>query len=183
MLTGLAAVIGSVVALGTLLVQAGVLGASAPGQTTTPTPSLDRAFGRLNELLAESARTKGDLGALIGKVDATPPAVARGEALAAIDQIVRQREALHSTFASFVVPDRLAPALALLRDSITSSLADDRLVRQWIVARYDGDAAAERLWQAQLEASREATRAKAAFTSAYGDLLRAHGLPGVVPEY
>jgi hypothetical protein len=196
MLTGLAAVIGSAVTLGTLLVQAGVLGASPAGQTTTaaptrpaPTrntashaPSLDRAFGRLNELLAESARTKGDLGALIADVNAEPP-IAFGAARREIDAIVRQRESLRQVLAGFQVPDELSNALALLRDSITASLADDRLVRQWIVARYDGDAAAGRLWQAQLEASREATRAKGAFTSAYGELLRAHGLPGVVPEY
>jgi hypothetical protein len=197
LLTGVGAILGSVVGLVTVLLQAGVIGsASASSQVapasaalstpavTTPAgePSLEQALGRLNELLAESARTKGDLGALIADVNADPP-IALGAALREIGTIVRQRESLHRTLAGFEAPDELSNALALLRDSITASLADDRLVRQWIVARYEGDDAAERLWQAQLEASREATRAKTAFRDEYRAIQLAAGLPSAVPDY
>ena len=72
--------------------------------------------------------------------------------------------------------------LALLRDSITASLADDRLVRQWIVARYDGNVAADSLWQAQLEASRAASEAKRAFRAEYADRLAAQRALGLHPR-
>ena len=140
-------------------------------------------MGNLNELLAESARTKGNLGSLISRVQSSPPEIARAAALHEIDRIVQQREGLHAALAAFSTPDVLSGALALLRDSITASLADDRLVRQWIVARYDGDVAADRLWQAQLEASREASRAKSAFRAEYADRLRSRGLSSFIPDY
>ena len=73
--------------------------------------------------------------------------------------------------------------VAVMVDDYRASLADDRLVRQWIVARYDGDSAADRLWQAQLEASREATRAKNAFRAEYVDRLVSRGLPSFIPDY
>ena len=66
---------------------------------------------------------------------------------------------------------------------ITASLADDRLVRQWIVAHYDGDAAANALWQAQGEASRAASEAKRAFRAEYAAQLLANGRPSSIPEY
>jgi hypothetical protein len=199
LLTGVAAILGSVVGLVTVLVQAGVIGSpSTPSQVapaqaaaaiSTPAvrtpaaePSLERSLRRLNELLAESARTKGDLGSLIADVNADPP-IALDAALREISAIVRQREALHRTLAELPAHDELSNALALLRDSITASLADDRLVRQWIVARYEGDGAAEKLWQAQLEASREATRAKTAFRGEYRAILLSAGLPSSVPDY
>ena len=195
LLAGLATVVGSFVGLATVLVQAGVIGSSAKPAQTEPartqaadvrsaqTPSLDRALGNLNELLAESAHTKGNLGSLISRVQSSPPEIARAAALHEIDRIVQQREGLHAALAAFPTPDVLSDALALLRDSITASLADDRLVRQWIVARYDGDAAADRLWEAQLEASREASRAKSAFKAEYADRLRSRGLSSFIPDY
>jgi hypothetical protein len=214
LLTGLGAILGSVVGLATVLVQAGVIGSSstpsqvAPAQAsaavampavttpavtapavttpavTTPAeePSLERSLRRLNELLAESARTRGDLGSLIADVKAEPP-IPRGAALREIDAIVRQRQGLHRTIGELPAPDELSNALALLRDSVTASLADDRLVRQWIVARYDGDAAVGRLEQAEWEASREATRAKTAFRDEYRAILLSAGLPSSIPEY
>jgi hypothetical protein len=199
LLTGVAAILGSVVGLVTVLVQAGVIGSSstpsqvAPAQAsaavampavTTPAeePSLERSLRRLNELLAESARTRGDLGSLIADVKAEPP-IPRGAALREIDAIVRQRQGLHRTIGELPAPDELSNALALLRDSVTASLADDRLVRQWIVARYDGDAAVGRLEQAEWEASREATRAKTAFRDEYRAILLSAGLPSSIPEY
>ena len=138
-------------------------------------------MGDLNELLAESARTKGNLGSLISRVQSSPPAIARAAALHEIDRIVQQREGLHAALAAFPTPDVLSDALALLRDSITASLADDRLVRQWIVARYDGDAAADRLWEAQLEASREASRTKSAFKAEYADRFAVGGCRASFP--
>jgi hypothetical protein len=214
LLAGLATVIGSIVGLATVLVQAGVIGSSStatqtgraktappivaaneapsrPGAArtlpvvaaTAQTPSLDQALGDLNELLAESARTKGDLGSLIEDVRSTPSAIGRSTALREIDRIVQQREGLHAELAAFPTPADLSKAVALLRDSITASLADDRLVRQWIVAHYDGDVAAERLWRAQLEASHEATRAKNAFRAEYADRLLSQGRSSVIPNY
>jgi hypothetical protein len=100
-----------------------------------------------------------------------------------IDEIVRQRERLHEELASFAAPAALSNALALLRDSITASLADDRLVRQWIVAHYDGNGAADSLWQAQLEASRAASEAKRVFRAEYADRLAENGLSGFIPDY
>ncbi len=206
LLAGLATVVGSFVGLATVLVQAGVIGSSSPApaqtaaaraqpaqtqpaqtqaavRTTADAPSLDRVLSNLNALLAESARTKGDLGSLIVKVQSSPPAIDRGTALREIDMIVRQREGLHATLAALRVPDALAKALALLRDSITVSLADDRLVRQWIVARFDGDPAEDRLWAAQVEASDEAGRAKSAFRAEYTDRLLSQGLSSFIPNY
>ena len=206
LLAGLATVVGSFVGLATVLVQAGVIGSSSPTpaqtaaartqpaqtqpaqsqpavRTTADAPSLDRVLSNLNALLAESARTKGNLGSLIVKVQSNPPAIGRETALREIDTIVRQREGLHATLAALRVPDALAKALALLRDSITVSLADDRLVRQWIVARYDGDPAEDRLWEAQLEASHEARRAKDAFRAEYTDRLLSQRLSGFIPDY
>jgi hypothetical protein len=197
LLAGLATLVGSLVGLATVLVQAGVIGASsapAPVRTTTAplttaaiapsaAPELDRALDRLDALLAESARTKGNLGALVAAVQARPPAVSRATALNEIDRIITQREGLRHAIAAFAAPATLLPALALLRDSITVSLADDRLVRQWIVARFDGDPAESRLWQAQLEESRQATSAKSAFRAVYTETLRSRGRPGVVPDY
>ena len=78
---------------------------------------------------------------------------------------------------------RSRKTLSLLRDSITASLADDRLVRQWIVAHYDGDAAADALWQAQGEASRAASEAKRAFRTEYAAQLLANGRQSSIPEY
>jgi hypothetical protein len=158
---------------------------AAPETRETPpeTASLDQALARLNELLAESARTKGDLGSLIGRVSSSPPTIDSATAIGEIDAIVRQREGLHATLAAFPAPDALSQALALLRDSITASLAYDRLVRQWIVARYDGDPAAGRLWEAQLEASREASRAKSAFRAEYAGRLASRGLSSIIPDY
>jgi hypothetical protein len=147
------------------------------------TPSPDRALVDLNRLLAESAGTKGNLGKLIAAVQADPRSLDRETALREIEEIVTQREQLHAELAAFAAPSSLAKALALLRDSITASLADDRLVRQWIAARYDGDRAADQLWQAQLEASRAASEAKRAFKAEYADRLLASGLPSFIPEY
>jgi len=212
-LAAFATILGSIVALTTVLVQAGVIGSSrtAPGTPTTlaaarttpaqtatlqtpvqatraavpavEMPSLGKALADLNELLAESARTKGDLGKLIVDVQPSPPAIGRTEALGKIDEIVRQREQLHAELASLPAPAPLSTALALLRDSITASLADDRLVRQWIVAHYDGNGAADSLWQAQLEASRAASEAKRAFRAEYADRLATSGLSGFIPDY
>ena len=212
LLAALATIIGSVVALTTVLVQAGVIGSSQTAGETTPTvpvrstpvqtvsvqtpvqparvvlpvvetPSLDQKLGDLNGLLAESARTKGDLGKLIGDVQADPPAIDRETAVRKMDEIVSQREQLHAELADFAAPAPLSKALSLLRDSITASLADDRLVRQWVVAHYDGDAAANALWQAQLEASRVASEAKRAFRTEYAAQLLSNGLPSFIPDY
>jgi hypothetical protein len=205
LLAGLATVVGSFVGLATVLVQAGVIGSSSstpaqtapartqsaqtqpaqsqPVRTTADAPSLDRVLSNINALLAESARTKGNLGSLIVKVQSNPPAISRETALTEIDTIVRQREDLHATLAALRVPDELAKALALLRDSITVSLADDRLVRLWIIARFDGDPAADRLDEAQREASQQASRAKSAFRAEYTDRLLAHGLSSFIPDY
>src|SRR6187431_1751730 len=92
LLAAFATLLGSIVALTTVLVQAGVIGSQTAARTTptvpvqpvsvrtatvqttpadlptTETPSLDGALGDLNELLSESARTKGDLGKLIADV-------------------------------------------------------------------------------------------------------------------
>ena len=212
LLAAFATLLGSIVALTTVLVQAGVIGSSRTAAETVPTvpsqtasvaaapaqvvpeaarvvlptaeiPSLEGALGDLNTLLAGSARTKGDLGTLIRDVQSSPPAIDRDTALAQIDAIVRQREGLHAELADFSAPTPLAKALALLRDSITASLADDRLVRQWIVAHYDGDAAADALWQAQLEASRAASEAKRVFRAEYADRLLASGVSVAIPDY
>ena len=147
------------------------------------TPSLDATLGELNGLLAESARTKGDLGKLIGDVQTGTVRDRPRHSRREIDAIVSQREQLHAELADFPAPAALSKALALLRDSITASLADDRLVRQWIVAHYDGDVAADALWQAQGEASRAASEAKRAFRTEYADRLRASGLSGSIPDY
>ena len=207
LLAAFATILGSVVALTTVLVQAGVIGSQTAARTTatlpvqpaslrttqaqtTPTvppaaetPTLDGALGDLNGLLAESARTKGDLGKLIADVQSGTSAIGRAAAVDKIDEIVRQREQLHAELAALPAPAGLSTALALLRDSITASLADDRLVRQWIVARYDGNVAADSLWQAQLEASRAASEAKSAFRAEYADRLRASGLSTSIPNY
>ena len=152
-------------------------------EPTRQTAPLDRTLGELNGLLAESARTKGDLGKLIADVQSGTSAIGRAAAVEKIDEIVRQREQLHAELAAFPAPAALSTALALLRDSITASLADDRLVRQWIVARYDRNVAADSLWQAQLEASRAASEAKRAFRAEFADRLAASGLPGFIPDY
>jgi len=195
LLAALATTIGSLVALTTVLVQAGVIGSSQAAEVTTPTvpvqsvqstpqtAPLDATLGQLDGLLAESARTKGDLGKLIGAVQTDPPAIDRTTAVRQIDAIVGQRERLHAKLADFATPAPLAKTLSLLRDSITASLADDRLVRQWIVAHYDGDAAANALWQAQGEASRVASEAKRAFRTEYAAQLLANGRPSFIPEY
>jgi hypothetical protein len=206
LLAAFATILGSIVALTTVLVQAGVIGSRTAAQTTatvpvhpasvrtaqqtTPTvppaaetPTLDGALGDLNGLLAESARTKGDLGKLIAEVQSGTSAIGRAATVARIDAIVRQREQLHAELADFPAPAALSTALALLRDSITASLADDRLVRQWIVARFDGSVAAHSLWQAQVEASRAASEAKRAFRSEYADRMRASGLSSFIPDY
>jgi hypothetical protein len=211
LLAAFATLLGSIVALTTVLVQAGVIGSQAAGETTptvpvrsTPvqtvsikvpvqparvvlpvaeTPSLEQTLGDLNGLLSQSARTKGDLGRLIGEVQVGPSAINRDTAVREIDEIVSQRAQLHAELADFQAPAALSKALALLRDSITASLADDRLVRQWIVARYDGNVAADSLWQAQLEASRAASEAKRSFKAEYADRLRASGLSDSIPDY
>ena len=209
LLAAFATLLGSIVALTTVLVQAGVIGSQTAARTTpsvpvqpvsartappqgpvTPTvfetaetPSLNGALGDLNELLAESARTKGDLGKLIADVQSGPSAIGRDAAVERIDEIVSQRQQLHARLAAFAAPAPLSKSLALLRDSITASLADDRLVRQWIVARYDGNVAADSLWQAQLEASRAASEAKRAFRAEYENRLRASGLSDFIPGY
>jgi hypothetical protein len=209
LLAAFATLLGSVVALATVLVQAGVIGSPSPAQTTatvpvqqaskltapppaqtTPTvledaatPSLDGALNDLNGLLAGSARTKGDLGKLIADVQSGPSTIGRAAAVERIDEIVRQREQLHEQLAAFSAPPPLSKSLALLRDSITASLADDRLVRQWIVARYDGSVAADSLWQAQVEASRAASEAKRTFKAEYAGRLRSSGLSDFIPEY
>jgi len=195
LLAALATTIGSLVALTTVLVQAGVIGSSQAAEVTTPavpvqsvqstsqTAPLDATLGQLDGLLAESARTKGDLGKLIGDVQTDQPAVDRATAVREIDAIVSQRELLHAKLAEFPTPAPLAKTLSLLRDSITASLADDRLVRQWIVAHYDRDAAANALWQAQGEASRAASEAKRAFRTEYAAQLLANGRQSSIPEY
>ena len=195
LLAAFATTIGSLVALTTVLVQAGVIGSSQAAEVTTPTvpvqsvqstpqtAPLDATLGQLDGLLAESARTKGDLGKLIGDVQTDSPAIDRTTAVRQIDAIVGQRERLHAKLADFATPAPLAKTLSLLRDSITASLADDRLVRQWIVAHYDGDAAANALWQAQGEASRVASEAKRAFRTEYAAQLLANGRPSFIPEY
>jgi hypothetical protein len=207
LLAAFATLLGSIVALTTVLVQAGVIGSQSAARTTptvpvqpvsvrtatvqttpadlptTQTPSLDGALGDLNELLSESARTKGDLGKLIAEVQSGTSAIGRAAAVEQIDEIVNQREQLHAKLAAFPTPAPLSTALALLRDSITASLADDRLVRQWIVARSDGNVAADSLWQAQLEASHAASEAKRAFRAEYEDRLRASGLSDFIPDY
>ena len=193
LLAALATTIGSLVALTTVLVQAGVIGSSSeaasvttptvPVESTPRTAPLDATLGELDGLLAESARTKGDLGKLIGDVQTDSPAIDRATAVRQIDAIVGQRERLHAQLADFATPAPLAKTLSLLRDSITASLADDRLVRQWIVAHYDRDAAANALWQAQGEASRVASEAKRAFRTEYAAQLLANGRPSFIPEY
>ena len=193
LLAALATTIGSLVALTTVLVQAGVIGSSSqaasvttptvPVESTARTAPLDATMGELDGLLAESARTKGDLGKLIGDVQTDSPAIDRATAVREIDAIVGQRERLHAQLADLSTQAPLAKTLSLLRDSITASLADDRLVRQWIVAHYDRDAAANALWQAQGEASRVASEAKRAFRTEYAAQLLANGRPSFIPEY
>jgi hypothetical protein len=211
LLAAFATLLGSIVALTTVLVQAGVIGSRTAGETTptvpvrsTPvrtvsikttvqparvvlpvaaTPSLEQALGNLNGLLSQSARTKGDLGRLIGEVQAGPSAIDRDTAVREIDEIVSQRAQLHAELADFRAPAALSKAVALLRDSITASLADDRLVRQWIVARYDGNVAADSLWLAQVEASRAASEAKRVFRAEYANRLLASGLSDSIPDY
>ncbi len=183
LLAAFATILGSLVALTTVLVQAGVIGSPEPARAVAPTASLDGALVDLNMLLAESARAKGDLGRLIADVQAGPHAVDRETALRRIDEIVVQRRRLHEELATFSAPAPLSRTLALLRDSITASLADDRLVRRWIVAHYDGDGTADALWQAQLEASRAASEAKRVFRTEYAERLLASGLSGFIPDY
>jgi hypothetical protein len=222
LLAAFATLLGSIVALTTVLVQAGVIGASrtaaetvpsppaqkgpaktdtarkvpaqtvpsvpvqplraVPGRTAEP-PSLDQALGDLNGLLTGSAHTKGNLGKLVADVQAEPPAIDRDVAVRHIGEIIRQRRQLHAELAAFSAPAPLSKALALLRDSITASLADDRLVRQWIVARYEGDASEDALWQAQLEASLAAGEAKRTFKTEYADRLVASGVSFAIPDY
>ncbi len=77
LLAAFATLLGSIVALTTVLVQAGVIGSSAEtpqtvrslpartafvDQAVARTPSLAWTLGDLNSLLAKSARTKGNLG-------------------------------------------------------------------------------------------------------------------------
>ena len=210
LLAAFATLLGSIVALTTVLVQAGVIGSQTAGETTptapvrsTPVqtvsieaaqparvvlpvaerPSFEQTLGDLNGLLSQSARTKGDLGRLIGEVQVGPSAIDRDTAVREIDEIVSQRAQLQAELADVQAPVALSKALALLRDSITASLADDRLVRQWIVARYDGNVAADSLWQAQIEASRAASEAKRIFRAEYANRLRASGLSDSIPDY
>ena len=109
LLAAFATLLGSIVALTTVLVQAGVIGSRLRGSRRRPTvpvqpapvqtapirrraadtrrpPRPDavarRTLGDLNGLLAESARTKGDLGTLIADVQAGPPAIDRAAAVA-----------------------------------------------------------------------------------------------------
>jgi hypothetical protein len=174
---GLGTLLGTVGAFLTVLIQLGAFNGTAQPSAPASVRSLDR-------LLQTSADTRRELGPLIADVQAEPPRIAEAAARSRIDEIVAQRQSLRTSAAAVVLPDSFARAARLLDQSIVASLKDDRIIRDWIGARYVGDAdTEERLWREQLAASNRATRLKNAFRAEYNKLRAELDLPAFHASY
>jgi hypothetical protein len=120
-----------------------------------------------DHLLRQSARTKGDLRALIA--DVQRGAVSRDRALSRIDQIIGQRRSLRDDL-PVDVPAAFRHAQRTLRESIVLSLSDDEAVRRWIDAVYRDSSEAPLLYRGVTALSGPATGKKAEFLSEYNYL-------------
>jgi hypothetical protein len=140
--------------------------AQAAGGSQTTVRSFVSA---LDQVLIESANTRGDLGLLIDQVN--KGSITGDEAQSRIDSVINQRNDLRSAIEQVTPPSQFADAFTVLRRSIELSLRDDLAIRDWIDDLISGDqAAADSNWQRQLALSRQASAAKSEFLSTYNRL-------------
>lgn len=161
-----------------LAVVAAVILFSGNGGASGP----DEAYVRQTDaLLANSARTRGDLGGLIRNVRAKT--LSRAEALRQIDQIIGQRRSLADNL-PVDTPPSFEHAQDVLRESIIASLRDDEAVRSWITAFYNGSPEEPQLFSEVGRLSDIATAKKTEFLSEYNDLRESNlDLPPTNPSY
>jgi S1-C subfamily serine protease len=145
---------------------------AGPGQGTQRVSGASnvRAFvSALDQVLIDSANTRGDLGQLISQVQQA--SITADEAQSRIDSVVNQRNDLRNAVEQVTPPSQFGNAFSLLHKSILLSLNDDLAIRDWIQDLINGDqAAADSDWQRQLALSGQASAAKSAFLSEYNGL-------------
>ena len=149
----------------------GCTGSPGAGQAAPPVRGTKvRGFvGALDQVLIESANTRGDLGQLISEVQ--QGSITADEARSRIDSVVNQRNDLRSAVEQVTPPPQFSYAFSLLHKSILLSLNDDLAIRDWIEDLINNDqAAADSDWQRQLALSGQASSAKSAFLSEYNGL-------------
>jgi hypothetical protein len=123
----------------------------------------------LDQVLIESANTRGDLGQLISEVQ--QGSITAEEARSRIDSVVNQRNDLRSAVEQVTPPSQFNYAFSLLHKSILLSLNDDLAIRDWIEDLINSDqAAADSDWQRQLSLSSQASSSKSAFLAEYNGL-------------
>jgi hypothetical protein len=182
-LAGIAALL-TLVAVG-IAVAIAFVGNSADDPNNSPSDLRKKALTTyvdgIDAMLKHSAETKGSLGALISRVQ--NHAIGRDDALAAINQIVGERQSLLSSLPPHP-PREFSSTQKTLAASISASIDDDNAVRDWIEAEFAGSSTAAALFQRISDLSATASGLKRQFLKEYNDLRsRLLHAPPISVEY
>lgn len=128
---------------------------------------VERYVRQLDSLLANSARTRGDLGGLISDVQRR--SISRQSALDRINQIIGERKSLRESL-PVDQPDSFRHAQSSLRSSVDASIEDDQAVESWIEAFFDRSPAAASRFAEVRRLSFAASARKSEFLSEYNQL-------------
>jgi TIR domain-containing protein len=169
--------------VGVVLLVAAVLATMLlTGGSSSDDRAVSRYVGLVDARLTSSAHSKGDLNDLIG--DVRRKQASRESALAGIDTIIRQRQALLDDLEPFDVPSDFRQTHDLLRTSVTSSLADDQAVKRWLRAFYNGTPDEPKLFDEVGRLSTIASGQKKQFLAEYNELrARKLDLAPTNPDY
>jgi hypothetical protein len=182
-LAGIAAVLTLVAVVITVAIA--FVGNSADDPNNPPSDPRKKALTTyvdgIDAMLKHSAETKGSLGALISRVQ--NHAIGRDDALAAINQIVGERQSLLSSLPPHP-PREFSSTQKKLAASISASIDDDNAVRDWIEAEFAGSSKAAALFQRISDLSATASGLKRQFLEEYNDLRsRLLHAPPISVEY
>jgi hypothetical protein len=141
----------------------------AAQQKTAATNASGTYLRSMDSLLRNSADTRSNLGTLIGQVQSGQ--VDAAQATSTIAGVINQRQDLQNQASALPAPPAFRTTADLLRQSIAASLKDDYAIQSWINAWYSNDQAGfDQAYSQHLQATAQASQAKAAFLAAYNPL-------------
>jgi hypothetical protein len=141
----------------------------AAQQKDSATTAIGTYLRSIDSLLRNSADTRSNLGTLIGQVQSGQLDAA--QATSTIAGVINQRQDLQNQASALPAPAAFRTTADLLRQSIAASLQDDYAIQSWINAWYSNDQTGfDRAYSQHLQATAQASRAKATFLAAYNPL-------------
>jgi hypothetical protein len=134
---------------------------------TEPAPEVPRAYvQQVDRLLRESHAVVLALSSFVSR--AASNAIGRNEAVALARSFAAKRRSELVDTQALIVPPTFAPAHGLLIRALQASLADDRALVAWTVARRDGSGEAQAAFDRANRIGAQASALKRQFLRVYG---------------